>query len=360
MGTTIHNHQIANIHLNKMILDKTTLSTFLFFTSQAYKISKSKTNLSWKKRTSYPGTPRHHPITFANSTHGFLLTGSAIQRNGYLEPSNDFYIYDSNSDTWTETENFQGEPRSFGYGVAQGSNAYLGFGTGKNGYLIDFWKYDMVNNKFSRLADLPGVGRRHPAVVEVPGKIYVGLGDGVVDGKWQNLADFYEYDILSDSWIQIENIPGIARHHPYYFGIDDTVFVGLGHSSQGVVNDWYKFDTVDKKWTILDDFKSFDLKNKFATSEGRVAGTQGKIDECKLGFVLSGDGDNHGFMNEGEFHVYYAESDSWMKLPSHPGVSRWAPGSFVIGKQVFFTSGVNRKSRRVINDLWEINLESFC
>ena len=201
-------------------------------------------------------------------------------------------------------------------------------------------------------------------MVEVPGKIYVGLGDGVVNGKWQNLADFYEYDISSDEWTQIEEIPGIARHHPYYFGIGDVVYVGLGHSSQGILRDWYKLESGPESntptWTKLADFESHLENGNRITSEGRVAGTQGKIDDCELGFVLSGDGDDHGWMKHGEFHLYDPESDTWMALPPHPGFSRWAPGSFVIGKRVFFTSGVDRKKRQVFNDLWEMDLTSFC
>jgi len=76
--------------------------------------------------------------------------------------------------------------------------------------------------------------------------------------------------------------------------------------------------------------------------------------------VLSGDGDDHGWMKTGEFHIYSPQNDFWAALPPHPGHSRWAPGSFVIGKRVFFTSGVDRKKRNILNDLWEIDLQTFC
>lgn len=140
--------------------------------------------------------------------------------------------------------------------------------------------------------------------------------------------------------------------------------MGLGHSSQGILRDWYKLESGTESntptWTKLADFESHLENGNRITSEGRVAGTQGKINDCELGFVLSGDGDDHGWMKHGEFHLYDPESDTWMALPPHPGFSRWAPGSFVIGKRVFFTSGVDRKKRQVFNDLWEMDLTSFC
>ena len=141
------------------------------------------------------------------------------------------------------------------------------------------------------------------------------------------------------------------------------IYAGFGHANSGVVQDWYKLDSIseniEQKWTKILDFES--KKENFSTTdEARVAGTQGKLADCGLGFVLSGDGDNHGYMKTGEFHVYNPKIDVWEELPPHPGVSRWAPGSFVIGKKVYFTSGMDRKNGIVLNDLWEIDLTSIC
>ena len=74
--------------------------------------------------------------------------------------------------------------------------------------------------------------------------------------------------------------------------------------------------------------------------EGRVAGTQFNMNG--FGFILSGDGDNHNYMDTGEMWRYNPADDSWLQFPSHPGKSRWAPGSFVINNEVFFLGGVNR------------------
>ncbi|MDV7402618.1 hypothetical protein RZS08_64950, partial [Arthrospira platensis SPKY1] len=57
--------------------------------------------------------------------------------------------------------------------------------------------------------------------------------------------------------------------------------------------------------------------------------------------VLSGDGEDHFFMEEGEFWEYDPQSDAWTQLPSHPGSSRWAPGNFVIDNYVYFMCGLS-------------------
>jgi len=59
-----------------------------------------------------------------------------------------------------------------------------------------------------------------------------------------------------------------------------------------------------------------------------VAGTQFSYNG--FGYVLSGDGDNHGSMNTGEFWAYDPVTDTWDELPPHPEGSRWAPASFII------------------------------
>ena len=115
-------------------------------------------------------------------------------------------------------------------------------------------------------------------------KIYVGLGDGPVG----NLNDWYEYDIASDSWSTLANLPGPPRHHSYMFNTGCEVFVGLGHNGGTIYADWYKLDQTSNTWTE---------KNPFP-SEARVAGTQFSING--YGYVLSGDGDNHSFMETGE------------------------------------------------------------
>ena len=71
--------------------------------------------------------------------------------------------------------------------------------------------------------------------------------------------------------------------------------------------------------------------------EARVAGTQFSFNG--LGYVLSGDGDNHSSMETGEFWSYDPVSDSWTQLPPHPGTSRWAPASFIINGEVYLING---------------------
>jgi len=343
-------------------------------------------SLVWEARTEFPGGGRHHPITFANSTHGFVLSGSTLQ-----EPyTSDFWSYEAATDSWTDLSGtdsaFPGTPRSFGYGVAStsdcgNSRVYLGFGASEGGQrLTDWWEFDMSNHNWKQLTDFPGEGRRHPAMnfVEPIGEIHVGLGDGY----FGNYNDYWTYNIENDEWRQLDDFPSSKRHHPFYFAIETDSYVGLGHSDGGdpfIERDWYRYDAIDGTWIREEDFTSYELgmldtgdnlpkippNTLPITTEPRVAGTQFSVaGSCSsnetLGFVLSGDGDNHGTMETGEFHVFHpADNSIWYSLPPHPGYSRWAPGSFVLqgSSQVYFLGGYDRQQQILFADLWTIDLK---
>jgi len=335
---------------------------------------------TWVRKSGYDGIAhgRHHPITFANETHGFLLTGGTW----YDYETSTFLMYEEETDTWTDLTTdaaFPGVARSFAYGVAlnEGNNpkAYLGLGinSGSGTYLTDWWEFDMQTHDWRRLAEFPGDGRRHPAMnpVDGMGEIHVGLGDG----SGGNLKDVWCYNIANNQWTQMEDIPSIARHHPYYFGFGTQSYMGLGHSYEGIERDFFRYE--HGAWHDEVHFASYDAEGTLVTTEARVAGTQFQMtvpDHGPIGLVLSGDGDDHSTMATGEFHVFYPGGQSksgggsydraqgyWRELPAHPGVSRWAPGGFVMRgtTRVYFTSGYDRYNQNLHNDLWMIDIASL-
>ena len=280
---------------------------------------------TWNQLSNFSGDGRHHPITFGNDEYGFVISGS------YLD---DVYKYDKANDLWVQLQDIPFSGRGYSYGVAVGNKAYIGFGSTSNGqYPVDWWEYDMANDVWNQKSNFPGDGRQHPAMIVVNNKIYMGCG-GNGNG---NLGDWWEYDVLTDIWIQKSDLIANERHHPFYFGIGDYAYVGFGHGSNPgpgsnstgsyIYNDFYKYDPTNDSWTQMANFPS----------EARVAGTQFSYNG--KGYILSGDGDDHGPLSSGEFWEYNPLNDSWNQLQSHPGGAIWAPGNFVIGCNVYFLLG---------------------
>ena len=301
----------------------------------------------WNQVSNFIGEGRHHPITFSNNNYGFVMSGSNL---------NDAYKYNKSNDTWTQLQNVPFSSRSYSYGVNIGDKAYMGFGFGQNGqFPTDWWQYDMNNDSWLQLANFPGIGRLHPAMIVVNNKIFVGCGNN----SSGNLGDWWEYDVLTNVWTQKSNIIGNNRHHPYYFGIGNYAYVGFGHgslpgpgsnpsSSPYIYNDFYKYDPAIDTWTQLANFPS----------EARVAGNQFSFNG--KGYIISGDGNDHSPLSSGEFWQYTPSNDSWIQLPSHPGDALWAPGTFVIGCDVYFLLGLNSNNGTYPNAVYKYTLSQAC
>lgn len=276
----------------------------------------------------------HHPVTFAIGDFGYSITGT----NSFGAETDKMYRYNPKTDSWGTLNDFPGGNRSFAIGLEYKGYGYLGFGAGSGQYYKDLWRFDTSTNQWTQLADCGCGGRRHPALMAANDKIYVGLGN---DNNG-DLKDFWVYDIATDSWSQLPDIPGPARHHPFMFATNGEVYAGMGHGGNFIFDDWYRFDTLTNSWQTMTDFPG----------EARVAGTQ--FDHNGHGYVLSGDGDNHSFMPNGEMWQYDSGSDSWTELDPHPGYSRWAPGSFVIGDTLYFFGGYDR-----LNTVFPTNMYKY-
>lgn len=270
-------------------------------------------------------TGKHHPVTFAVDGFGYAVTGSSAA----ADVTNDTYKYDPVADDWTSIGDFSGSARSFAIGYAYEGMGYLGFGVTNTNYQRDIWEFDPSSETWSLLTLCPCDARRHPAFMIKDDMIYVGLGNSSVG----DLDDWWRYDMNTDTWTELASLPALPRHHPYQFVANDEVYAGFGHGGPIVYDDWYRYDFDNDAWITMGDFPA----------EARVAGTQ--FSHNGLGYVLSGDGSDHSFMGSGEMWQYDGEEDTWTEMTAHPGISRWAPGSFVIGDEVYFMGGQNRATQ---------------
>ena len=262
----------------------------------------------------------HHAIGFSADGYGYSLTGTY---------SRSFYKYDPTDDSWTQLDDYPGPPRGFGINDMWEGKLYFGFGANAPGgnYLNDLWVYDPETEEFEQLPDCPAPGRAHPAFTILDGKIYMGMGSNFGAPGGGNLKDWWVYDIDDSTWAQLTDFPDAERHHPYQFAFGDYVYAGFGHGSGFISNEWYRYHPPTDEWEQLSDLPA----------EGRVAGQQ--FSYMGKGYVITGQGDDHGSMDEGEFWEYDAALDEWTELPPHPGKSLWAPAFFMIDGFVYLSTG---------------------
>jgi N-acetylneuraminic acid mutarotase len=290
-------------------------------------------------------TTRHHPATFTLNDTAYLLTGTTLQSSP--QGTADFFRYDEANDSWVRLPDFPGGARSFAYAASYEGKGYIGFGTNDyETFFNDLWEYDPNTKEWTELASCDCRGRNHPVFVAQAGRIFVGAGNGPFD-----LSDFWSYDIDSNEWTQMPNLPGPPRHHPFHFAAGGHVYAGMGHSGANYYGDWYKFDVNTNTWEEM---------NEHPTGP-RVAGQEFSHDG--YGYIISGDGNFHQNLIDGEFWKYLHETDEWERLPDHPGsapdnrIGRWAPGSFVLNGYAYFFGGVNRGAGFLYNDMHRYKLD---
>ena len=289
----------------------------------------------WVQVTSLPNSfnKTHHSFAFSFDDLGYIVGG-----NSNSGERDDFYQYDPVSDAWSELDPFPGNARGYAIGDTWNNKAYFGFGYDGSFLLNDLWVFDPSNMSWTELAPCPCSARIHPAMIAHNGKVFVGLGGGPTG----NLDDWWEYDIASNTWSQKVDFPSLPRHHPYQFGIDEYVYTGFGHGN-GIFNNWFRYDIAAETWSEV----------ATLPSEGRVAGTQFSYNG--MGYVLSGDGEDHNSMETGEFWTYNPTLDSWEELPAHPLSSRWAPASFILSGEVYIINGTS--FNQYVTEVYKYNLD---
>ncbi|MFK7908574.1 MAG: kelch repeat-containing protein [Chitinophagales bacterium] len=275
----------------------------------------------WEQVTPLPNefSQTHHSFGFGLDGKGYLVSGFSSQ----ADVNKNFYQYDPTTDEWTRLEDFPGAARAYAIGDIWDGKAYFGFGRDENNRLQDLWVFDPADMTWTELASCPCMGRVHPAMIAHNGKVFVGMG-GTDDG---NAKDWWEYDMASDSWAQKPDFPAPARHHPYQFGIGEYIYTGLGHGNGFISNQWFRYDPATETWLQVADLPA----------QGRVAGTQ--FSHNGIGYVLSGEGEEHNSLPTGEFWSYDPDLDTWEELPPHPERSRWAPASFILDGEVYIING---------------------
>ena len=263
------------------------------------------------------GFVSNHSYGFALDGKGYIVAGEST--NGYTDK---MYEYDPAVDAWTALSDFPGDARGYTIGDQWNGQAWMGFGLSNSGYLNDLWMYDPATGEWTEKASCPCTARTHPAFIAEGDKVFVGLGGGP-NG---DMDDWWEYDMATDAWSQKPDFPGSERHHPYQFGIDGMIYVGFGHNGPNIYNEMYRYDPSTEQWTEVASLPA----------EGRVAELicprrNGVCFERRRRRPLDGGG----------WWQYDPLADAWFQWPSHPGMSRWAPASFVLDDEVYLIIGMS-------------------
>lgn len=200
---------------------------------------------TWTQKAALPATVGGG-AAFTIDNKGYVVSGriNAINSNGVYE-------YDPALNSWTTKNNFPGPPRYSSCVFVLNSKAYIGLGY--NPLQNDLWQYEPVNDSWSQMANFPGGSREGTVHFALNGLGYVGCGLNNL-GTYAGLDDFYTYDDVLNTWTQVGNFPGPARHSAVSFVLNNKAYVttgNTGNTSGTTFDDLWEFNPVGGVWTQL-------------------------------------------------------------------------------------------------------------
>jgi N-acetylneuraminic acid mutarotase len=222
---------------------------------------------TWSQKANYPGGGRINATGFSIGQKGYVGMGQDYWGHYF----SDFYEYNPLTNSWFQKANIPGNGRRQAVGFSIGSKGYVGTGYYFNYpnpiYLNDFWEYDPSTNTWSKKADVPTpyhgcTGRGLAIGFAIGQKGYIGTG--TCFDNWsrhsRRMSDFWEYDPLRNIWTRKANFEGMERDSAVGFSIGQKGYVGTGNICCGAcgywINDWWEYDPLSDAWVQKTNFPS--------------------------------------------------------------------------------------------------------
>lgn len=281
---------------------------------------------SWTAKPDFPATARYAAFSFAIGTTGYVGTGFDASGN-----RNDFWAYDTQTETWSQKTDFSGFLANGTTGIhirnnvsfVIGSLAYVGMGENTQ-HIVE---YNSATNVWTPKASITDTSSSVGVAFAIGTKGYFRSGDV---GEMKNKTAFWEYDQASNTWAQKVDLgPGNAighvRRSAAGFAIGAYGYIGVGLDSNNVVRrDFWKYDPSANIWTQQNDFGG---TGRFNTVSFASA-TRGYVG---LGYD-AGAGEKH-------FWEYNPTGDTWTQILDFPGAHRSQGIGFAVGDKLYVGLG---------------------
>jgi N-acetylneuraminic acid mutarotase len=229
---------------------------------------------------------------------------------------------------WTQKQSMPGTPRCSGIGLATSFKGYvIGGYLGGYDHYKDCWEYDPISNTWLQRADFPGAKRRWLMGFVLHNKLYVGLGafmNGPSNYTYYN--DFYEFNPDSNVWHQKASFPGTNRVSAFCFEENGKGYVGGGLYGANELNDLWYYNSTTDTWT---------QKNNISCSARHAAVTFTAAEVAYIGLGYNGS----SYLND--LWQYNPFTDSWLQKANFPGPARWYGSAFSISNYGYMGTGAN-------------------
>jgi N-acetylneuraminic acid mutarotase len=291
---------------------------------------------SWEKKTSFPGSKRARCVAFSIASRGYIVAGEDTLDN----EMNDCWEYDPGSDSWTQKANLPASGRRDAVGFAIGNKGYVGTGDDApdawaGNVLYDFWEYNPVTNTWLQKANYPGgfgAGVYFATGFAVNNKGYVCCGKL---GASYYSQELWQFDPVSNSWVQKAMFPGGVRYGQMSFVVNGKAYVGCGTDENWFTSDFWEYNPTTNVWTQK---AAFPGSNR-SFGSAFALGTKGYM----------GMGTDGGYRDD--WFEYDPLSDSWSIIATYGSEGRRSAPSFVITGAAYVIMGKGASGKH--RDMWQ-------
>ena len=199
---------------------------------------------TWTQKADLPNSTsgRGFAVAFTIGKYGYMGTGT---NNSFTKLYNDFWMYDPDSDKWTQKADYPAGGRDAVAAFVLNGKAYAGGGTDNNYVYGEFYQYDPVKDKWTSKIGMPSGSTAFAMAFSVGGNGYICGGAGSTEYK-----TLYQFDTTNNTWIKKADFPAGGRQAGIGFTIGDKAYVGLGMSGYSTAyKDLYSYDPAKNTWT---------------------------------------------------------------------------------------------------------------
>lgn len=228
---------------------------------------------TWEQKGSSGVSPQGRKGAVAFVVDGNAWVGLGVTESTTNKVDSTFIYYTASTNSWrkkyAEFPSSRQNSIAFSLQVGEKQRGFVGFGMNSNGIETgDLYMYLQEADTAGTIlawAQVPVSGntpleRTGACVTVIENRAF--MFGGSDDGEYYN--DFWMFDAVSNypngTWTKIqEDFPGDARANAVSFSLEyerndvdyKVVYVGTGISSNGLLNDFYKYDLANQYWSEI-------------------------------------------------------------------------------------------------------------
>lgn len=244
---------------------------------------------------------------------------------------------------WFQVDSMNGPGKSVANAFVLNNEGYVVGGLTEQDFTRKMYSFNPDQNDWDdELSwggeDGNGQNRGSSTSFVINNKVYIGLGQG---NSALYYKDWWTYDPITETWTQLSDFMGTARHGAVGFTLNQIGYLGTGQDVNGLCNDFFKYNPSNNTWAQLTDFNGSARKYAIGVTMGA---------EAYIGF-----GDDGTYKND--LWKYDVFTDEWIQKASFPGVGRSGATAWSIFPSLYVACGETALGTS-LNDVWEYNFWS--